>query len=87
VSYLCKYAVIQVFFFYCFIAAHFDVVCDNTFFMPQIHEEARKFSCQTGVRVVVAYGGAPIHQQVYTFLCIMILVLLQDGVFSFSHAY
>jgi len=31
----------------------------------QIHEEARKFSYQTGVRVVVAYGGAPINQQVY----------------------
>jgi superfamily II DNA/RNA helicase len=30
----------------------------------QIHEEARKFSYQTGVRVVVAYGGAPITQQV-----------------------
>ncbi|KAL1559605.1 DEAD-box ATP-dependent RNA helicase 37 [Salvia divinorum] len=29
----------------------------------QIHEEARKFSYQTGVRVVVTYGGAPIHQQ------------------------
>jgi len=29
----------------------------------QIHEEARKFSYQTGVRVVVAYGGAPITQQ------------------------
>ncbi|KAK9273856.1 hypothetical protein L1049_018668 [Liquidambar formosana] len=29
----------------------------------QIHEEARKFSYQTGVKVVVAYGGAPIHQQ------------------------
>ncbi|WOK91812.1 hypothetical protein Cni_G00503 [Canna indica] len=29
----------------------------------QIHEEARKFSFQTGVRVVVAYGGAPINQQ------------------------
>ncbi|PKA53586.1 DEAD-box ATP-dependent RNA helicase 37 [Apostasia shenzhenica] len=29
----------------------------------QIHEEARKFSYQTGVRVVVAYGGAPINQQ------------------------
>uniref|UniRef100_A0A1D1Z3Z3 RNA helicase n=1 Tax=Anthurium amnicola TaxID=1678845 RepID=A0A1D1Z3Z3_9ARAE len=29
----------------------------------QTHEEARKFSYQTGVRVVVAYGGAPIHQQ------------------------
>lgn len=32
--------------------------------MLQIHEEAKKFSYQTGVRVVVAYGGAPIHQQV-----------------------
>ncbi|KAL0338035.1 UNVERIFIED_CONTAM: DEAD-box ATP-dependent RNA helicase 52 [Sesamum calycinum] len=29
----------------------------------RIHEEARKFSYQTGVRVVVAYGGAPINQQ------------------------
>ncbi|KVH90851.1 DEAD-box ATP-dependent RNA helicase 37-like [Cynara cardunculus var. scolymus] len=29
----------------------------------QIHEEARKFAYQTGVKVVVAYGGAPIHQQ------------------------
>ncbi|XP_074567746.1 DEAD-box ATP-dependent RNA helicase 37-like [Curcuma longa] len=29
----------------------------------QIHEEARKFAFQTGLRVVVAYGGAPIHQQ------------------------
>ncbi|KAG9459661.1 hypothetical protein H6P81_004169 [Aristolochia fimbriata] len=30
----------------------------------QIHEEVKKFSYQTGVKVVVAYGGAPIHQQV-----------------------
>ncbi|KAJ1276206.1 hypothetical protein BS78_05G196600 [Paspalum vaginatum] len=29
----------------------------------QIHDEARKFSYQTGVRVVVAYGGAPITGQ------------------------
>ncbi|XP_059646443.1 DEAD-box ATP-dependent RNA helicase 37-like [Cornus florida] len=29
----------------------------------QIHEEARKFSYQTGVKVVVVYGGAPINQQ------------------------
>ncbi|KAJ6392696.1 hypothetical protein OIU77_022231 [Salix suchowensis] len=29
----------------------------------QIHEEAKKFSYQTGVKAVVAYGGAPIHQQ------------------------
>ncbi|KAA8535082.1 hypothetical protein F0562_030085 [Nyssa sinensis] len=29
----------------------------------QIHEEAKKFSHQTGVKVVVAYGGAPISQQ------------------------
>ncbi|KAM5559109.1 DEAD-box ATP-dependent RNA helicase 37 [Rosa sericea] len=29
----------------------------------QIHEETRKFSYQTGVKVVVAYGGAPINQQ------------------------
>ncbi|XP_059462223.1 DEAD-box ATP-dependent RNA helicase 37-like [Corylus avellana] len=29
----------------------------------QIHDEAKKFSYQTGVKVVVAYGGAPINQQ------------------------
>ncbi|KAL9258993.1 DEAD-box ATP-dependent RNA helicase 37-like protein [Drosera capensis] len=29
----------------------------------QIHEEARKFAYQTGVKVVVVYGGAPITQQ------------------------
>ncbi|KAI3964033.1 hypothetical protein MKX01_014314 [Papaver californicum] len=29
----------------------------------QIHDEARKFSFQTGVKVAVAYGGAPMHQQ------------------------
>ncbi|KAL0739976.1 hypothetical protein Bca4012_081489 [Brassica carinata] len=29
----------------------------------QIHDEAKKFSYQTGVKVVVAYGGTPINQQ------------------------
>ncbi|MCO5563217.1 hypothetical protein L7F22_016854 [Adiantum nelumboides] len=29
----------------------------------QIHEEAKKFAFRTGLRVVVAYGGAPISQQ------------------------
>ncbi|MED6225052.1 DEAD-box ATP-dependent RNA helicase 37 [Stylosanthes scabra] len=29
----------------------------------QIHDEARKFAYQTGVKVVVAYGGAPINHQ------------------------
>ncbi|KAL8546203.1 hypothetical protein ACS0TY_006060 [Phlomoides rotata] len=29
----------------------------------QIHEEARKFSFQTGLKVVVVYGGSPIFQQ------------------------
>ncbi|CAA0818413.1 DEAD-box ATP-dependent RNA helicase 37 [Striga hermonthica] len=29
----------------------------------QIHEEAKKFAYQTGVKVVVAYGGAPINLQ------------------------
>ncbi|CAM6035875.1 unnamed protein product [Sphagnum compactum] len=29
----------------------------------QIHDEAKKFAYQTGIRVVVAYGGAPVHQQ------------------------
>lgn len=30
----------------------------------QIHDEAKKFAYQTGVKVVVAYGGTPINQQV-----------------------
>lgn len=49
----------------------------------QIHEEARKFSYQSGVKVVVAYGGAPINHQVsfvkYWFLgfrCLYICWLL-----------
>ncbi|CAM6023925.1 unnamed protein product [Sphagnum balticum] len=29
----------------------------------QIHDEAKKFAYQTGIRVVVAYGGAPVQQQ------------------------
>ncbi|KAG2683246.1 hypothetical protein I3760_10G024200 [Carya illinoinensis] len=29
----------------------------------QIHDEVKKFSYQTGVKVVVTYGGAPINQQ------------------------
>ena len=37
-----------------------SVVC----FFWQIHDEARKFSYQTGVKVVVAYGGTPVNQQV-----------------------
>jgi superfamily II DNA/RNA helicase len=32
------------------------------FFMLQIHEEERKLSYQTGVRVVVAFGGVSITQ-------------------------
>lgn len=40
----------------------------ENFSMFQIHEEAKKFSYQTGVRAVVAYGGAPIHQQVFSLL-------------------
>ncbi|KAK3210869.1 hypothetical protein Dsin_015575 [Dipteronia sinensis] len=31
----------------------------------QIHDEAKKFAYQTGVKAVVAYGGAPIAQQLY----------------------
>ena len=30
----------------------------------QIHEEAKKFGYRSGVKIVVAYGGAPISQQV-----------------------
>ena len=33
-------------------------------FMFQINEEAKKFSSQTGLRVVVAYGGTPMYDQV-----------------------
>jgi hypothetical protein len=44
-------------------------------FTLQIHEEARKFSYQTGVRVVVAYGGAPINQQV----CVLFLICIIDN--------
>ncbi|KAG0612374.1 hypothetical protein M758_6G022300 [Ceratodon purpureus] len=29
----------------------------------QISDEAKKFAYQTGIRVVVAYGGAPVHNQ------------------------
>ncbi|XWS66494.1 hypothetical protein CRYUN_Cryun05aG0204500 [Craigia yunnanensis] len=36
----------------------------------QIHDEAKKFSYQTGVRVVVAYGGAPINQQMIRYLAL-----------------
>lgn len=39
-------------------------ILENSSVYLQIHEEARKFAYQTGVRVVVAYGGAPITQQV-----------------------
>ncbi|KAG6497328.1 hypothetical protein ZIOFF_045227 [Zingiber officinale] len=39
----------------------------------QIHEEARKFSYQTGVKVVVAYGGPSINQQV-----LILLAMLRD---------
>jgi hypothetical protein len=34
----------------------------------QIHLEARKFSYQTGLKALVAYGGTPINQQVCAFL-------------------
>lgn len=56
----------MIFYFVQLMSSHFEreyvwVFC---IFYLQIHEEARKFSYQTGVRVVVAYGGAPINQQV-----------------------
>lgn len=36
-------------------------------FFDQIHDEASKFAHRTGVRIVVAYGGASIVQQVCGF--------------------
>lgn len=38
------------------------------FVMLKIHEEARKFSYETGIKVAVAYGGTPITHQVLPFL-------------------
>ncbi|RVX11081.1 DEAD-box ATP-dependent RNA helicase 52C [Vitis vinifera] len=35
----------------------------------EIHEEAKKFSYKTGLKVVVAYGGAPISQQTTALEC------------------
>lgn len=32
--------------------------------LEQIHDEANKFAHGTGVKIVVAYGGSPIVQQV-----------------------
>ena len=45
------------------------LIVTATAFDLQIHDEARKFSYQTGVKVVVAYGGAPINQQVFGCSC------------------
>jgi hypothetical protein len=44
------------------------------FFTLQIHEEARKLSYQTGVRVVVAYGGVSITQQVQPLFLLSFLI-------------
>ncbi|KAA8518318.1 hypothetical protein F0562_015799 [Nyssa sinensis] len=41
----------------------YAILISSVHFDMQIHDEARKFSYQTGVKVVVAYGGAPINQQ------------------------
>jgi superfamily II DNA/RNA helicase len=32
--------------------------------MSQINDEAIKFSSETGLRIVVAYGGTPMYNQV-----------------------
>lgn len=49
----------------------------------QIHEEARKFSYQTGVKVVVAYGGAPIVQQVSVLDLDVFHLLLRHAIIPF----
>ena len=53
--------------------------------MLQIHDEAKKFSYQTTVRVVVAYGGAPINQQVLSIstLFLHIYIILYSHNFSY----
>lgn len=53
----------------------------------QIHEEAKKFSYQTGVRVVVTYGGAPIHQQVVTLVSSCVYFYLVDNALSFETSF
>jgi len=42
----------------------YNIHISHSVIFLQIHDEAKKFSYQTGVKVVVAYGGTPIHQQV-----------------------
>ena len=43
----------------------FEEYAEPVFVIEQIHDEAKKFAYQTGIRVVVAYGGAPVHNQVW----------------------
>lgn len=40
----------------------------------QISDEAKKFAYQTGIRVVVCYGGAPVHNQV-CILCSFVIAI------------
>ncbi|KAK6945079.1 DEAD/DEAH box helicase domain [Dillenia turbinata] len=45
----------------------------------QIHEEAKKFAYQTGVKVAVAYGGAPISQQLRNLECGVDILVATPG--------
>ena len=57
----------------------------------QIHDEAKKFAYQTGVKVVVAYGGASITQQVciLNFIYLVVYAVFQltqlDCIYEFAH--
>lgn len=44
----------------------------------QIHDEAKKFAYQTGIRVVVAYGGAPVHNQVIAQIYVSLLTTKKE---------
>ncbi|KAJ0020569.1 hypothetical protein Pint_31367 [Pistacia integerrima] len=50
----------------------------------QIHDEAKKFSYQTGVKVVVAYGGAPINHQLVSELFLYLTNNLENFCVAFD---
>lgn len=55
-------------------------------FIFQINEEAKKFCFQTGLRVVVAYGGTPMHNQVVAAFLLFFILLWTTLVSLFIYA-